>query len=393
MTVPVLFVQGSAERAGAERMLFNLLKFLDRSRFTATVAFFSPGPFVDEVQALGVTVEEFGPAARVRDFTGWRKTAGQIVEAVDRCDARLVLGNGERMSIFVSRAAKRRDIPSVAWLHDAPGARGVSGRATQWLLARTSPTAVVTCSRWLAEDFNRRLGLGAICIQNGLDLPALPGRSDAVALIKQAQGWPADAVVIGYFGRLERWKGVDVFVKAAGRAAQAHSELRFLVVGDTLYGRDADFGSELRSLVGANGLGEKLLFTGYRADSMELMSGVDVVTHCSLEADPFPTVVLEGMALGKAVVATTTRGPEEALTHAETGWLIPPNDADRLAETIVTLVTQPELRQALGDRARAQAHSRFAASRMSLEFQNLFRGLVGAADLPFSGPTRQEAPS
>ncbi|MEO7803957.1 MAG: glycosyltransferase family 4 protein [Actinomycetota bacterium] len=391
MTIPLLFVQGSSERAGAERMLYNLLKYLDRSLFAPTVVFNVEGPFVDEVKGLNIPILRSTPASRVRDFRSWKRSIDEIADAAKTSGARLILANGERMSIFAGRAAKAVNVASVSWLHDAPGARGLSGRAVQWLLSRTPQTTFVTCSEWLAEDFNAKLKLGAVCITNGLDLAAMPDHSDAVRTIKSQQGWGSDSVVIGHFGRLERWKGTDVFIRAAGRLLATSPDLRFLVVGDTLYGRDTDFFEELRSQANGLGLEGKLVFTGYRADALEVMSGVDVVAHCSLAPDPFPTVVLEGMALGRLVVATTTRGPEEALVHGETGMLVPPGDDAALADVIATSVGRQGFIEQVGDRARLVAHSRFAATRMAAEFQKVFQALLVKQPLSSDGNTDEKA--
>jgi glycosyltransferase involved in cell wall biosynthesis len=87
------------------------------------------------------------------------------------------------------------------------------------------------------------------------------------------------------------------------------------------------------------------------------------------------------MALGRAVVATRTRGPEEALEDERTGLLVPPRDAPALAGAIGRLAADAGLRASMGDAARAVAHERFSARRMATEFEGLFRSLSGVAAL------------
>lgn len=369
----VLYVQGSAERAGAERMLLNLLRYLNRDAFAPAVAFLAVGPFIDEVTALGVPALRLPTAGRLREVWRWGAWIGDLRRAIRETGAGVVHANGEKMSVLAGRAARGEGVASIAWLHDAPRSGGPSGRMAQWALRRTSCDAVVACSRWMAEAFNRgSRPLGAVAIENGLDLENLPGPNPRVAEIRAEAGWPAGGLVVSHFARLQRWKGTDVFLRAAASLGAGFPEMRFLVVGDALYGRELAYARSLRRLASDLWLDGRLLFTGYRPDALEIMAGSDVVVHCSVSPDPFPTVVLEGMALGKPVVATLTGGPEEAMEDGRTGILVPPGDAGAAADAIALLARSPGLREGIGDAARRAAGERFSAARMASEFESLY---------------------
>ena len=373
--IRILLVQGSAERAGAERMLYNLLKYMDRSRFAPTVLFLSEGPFVDEVGGLGVPVIRSLAMVRVRELWRWSRPIRTIQEAIASTGAEVVHANGEKTSIFAGRAARAMGTRSIGWLHDAPDAGGLSGRFTRWMLARTPLSEVITCSKWMAQAFNSAYHLGANPIVNGLDFTDMPSSSTRSRL-NEAPGWPADAVVIGHFGRLAHWKGTDLFLEAAALAAQSAPDARFLVVGDALYGREKSWADSLRVSGASKRLGDRIIFTGYRPDALDLMARCDIVAHCSRSSDPFPTVVLEGMAMGKAVVATRTGGPEEAIVDGSTGVLVQPGDHVEMARAYVSLATDPRRRSAIGVAAMQEAKSRFGAERMAREFEELYANLL-----------------
>lgn len=374
-TTPILYIQGSAERAGAETMLLNLLRHLDRERFAPTVAFFAGGPFRDEVESLGVEVRALEGSARLRNPIGWRDHIRSIRGAIRASQAALVHANGEKMSIFTARAARAEGVASIAWLHDAPGSGGLAGVGAQLAMAVMRCDAVVTCSAWMAAAFNRTFGIHAQAIINGLDLARLPDPGTAIDEIKELRGWPADSIIVTHAARLQRWKGTEVFLEAAARLKEP-SQLRFLVVGGALYGREKSYAEGLRARADGMGLGERLAFTGYRPDALRLIAGSHIVVHCSLRSDPFPTVVLEGMALGKPVVATRTRGPEEAITDTATGFLVPPGDPGAIASVVEALARSPELRSRVGDAARVSAHERYSAARMADEFGALYLRLA-----------------
>jgi glycosyltransferase involved in cell wall biosynthesis len=327
--------------------------------------------------ALDVPVVPLPATPRLRHVHRWREPIASLAGAIEGRGAEVVHANGEKMSIFAGWAARRARRPCVFWLHDAPGANGVSGRLAQAAMRATPRAAVVGCTAWVAEAFSNRLRLPATAITNGLDLEALPARVDPSEARAPFRFAP-DAVVVVHAARLQRWKGTDVFLRAAARLPQ---ELRFLVVGGALYGREVPWAEGLRRLASSLGLDGRVAFTGYRPDALRLMAAGDIVAHCSVAPDPFPTVVLEGMALGKAVVATRTRGPEEALEEGRTGLLVLPGDDAALAEAIGRLAADAAGRASMGEAARAVAHERFSARRMAMEFEDLYRSLTGAPAL------------
>lgn len=357
-------------------MLYYLLEHLDRDSFSPTVLFLNDGPFVEEIKALGIPVIVRSASVRLRHLAAWERPIGIIAEVASDTDARIIHANGEKVSIFAGRAAVRTGIPSIAWLHDAPGAGGVSGWLTQRVLSRIPHQAVVTCSRWLAEEFNRKLDLGAFSIVNGLDLDTLPGPNPSVDVIKAEHGWPRDSPVVSHFARLQRWKGTEYFLDAAAQLIVKVPSVRFLVVGDALYGREVKYAADLRRKAAVLGIEDHLVFTGYRRDAHQIMAASDIVVHCSTKLDPFPTVVLEGMAMGKPVVATRTRGPEEAIEEGRTGLLVEPRDVPSLVSALERLVHSSDLRQRIGAAARSTAWKLYSAKRMALEFEDLYERLL-----------------
>ena len=370
----VLLVQGSAERAGAERMLLYLVKQLIASgSVTPVVLFLSEGPFIEEMRQTGAEIHVRPIGFRIRQPHRWGDVTDAISAVVAEVKPDLVHANGEKTSIFAARAARSRGIPSIAWLHDAPGAGGIAGSATQWMMAHSHPTSVVTCSRWMSEAFNRKYGFGSIAITNGLDLTTLPSTRKSIAdLVPEASTWPVDAVVVSHLARLQRWKGTHVFIAAAAAVARLHPEARFLVVGDALYGREVEYAAELRAMATEAGFGGRLVFTGFRPDALDLMMASDVIAHCSIEPDPFPTVILEAMVMGKAVVATRTGGADEAIEDEDTGLLVAPADEQSMTDAIASLIASPDLRASLGARARSTATERYDSRRMAAEFEDLY---------------------
>ncbi|MBI3977515.1 MAG: glycosyltransferase [Chloroflexi bacterium] len=373
--VTVLYVEPAGERGGAETVLYNLLRHLDRNRFRPLVAFLAEGSFVDEVRALGVPTAVF-PVRRGRDpiATGWA-VAGMVRLAID-WEVDLVHSFGEKAHVYGGLAAALARRPEVWTCHGMPGeefARSLLGRVFGWIPTRaTVGVSHAVCAA--AKTWYPRLP-AARCIYPGLDLAAISPPPDREA-VRRDLGLAAGHRLVGIVGRLQPWKGQHVFLEAAARLARSLPQARFAVVGDTLFGFDADYRQELHRLVERRGIADRVIFTGHRADALRLMGAMDAVVHASLDPEPFGLVVVEAMALARPVIAADAGGPREIVVPGETGLLVPPGDASALAAAIRTLLAQPDRGDAMGAAGRARAERLFDVRTMVSAMEGIYAELL-----------------
>lgn len=154
-------------------------------------------------------------------------------------------------------------------------------------------------------------------------------------------------------GRLVSRKGFDTVIQAMPRVRRAVPGARLVVCGD---GPDRD---RLEGLAESHGLNSAVMFPGYvpEQEKREYLHACDVFAMPSREEEGgniegFGIVYLEAAACGKPSIAAETGGVPEAVLHEETGLLVPPDDPDALADAIVKLLKDDELRQRLGRAAR-----------------------------------------
>lgn len=367
----VLFVQGAAVRAGAESALLGRLRHLPDHGIEPVVAFLAQGPFRDEVERTGVRTVALDDAPHVRELTRLPGAVRRLAELARRERVDVIEACGEKMALLAGWSARLAGCGCVYNLQDAPR-RTPGVTAIQLLAVLGRHDEVVVPSRWMARAF-RPLGLRPRAISNAVVLDELPERA---ADVRAPAGWPAGATVAGMFGRLVAWKGAEVFLKAARRALERDPAVRFLVAGGTLYGREPDHHRRLRALADELGIGDRVYFAGHRDDALALMAGCDLVCHCSVEPEPFGMVVLEAMALGRPVIATRTRGPEELIEHGRTGLLVAPGDDAGLADEILSLAADPDARARLGSAARELVERRYSSRALSGELSELYRGVA-----------------
>ena len=119
------------------------------------------------------------------------------------------------------------------------------------------------------------------------------------------------------------------------------------------------------------------LFTGIRSDIPRILAASNVLVLPSATPEPFGLTVVEAMAAGCPVVATAAGGPLESVVDGVTGWLVPPNDPQAMAQKIRRALDHPEEARAMGARGRQRAQAHFGVDRYAREMGDLFREVAG----------------
>ena len=139
-------------------------------------------------------------------------------------------------------------------------------------------------------------------------------------------------------GRVSPGKGFEEFLQAARLLRDRHPEmsLRFVVVGEASYGEEAYHDGIVRR-ARELGLGESVLFTGFRRDIPALLNAMDVFIFPS-RAEGFGATVIEAMAMGVACVSTRSDGTLDTVEDGETGLVFQGGDAEGLARSVESLL-------------------------------------------------------
>ena len=152
-------------------------------------------------------------------------------------------------------------------------------------------------------------------------------------------------------------------------------EARFLVVGGDLFGDHPDYEVELHRLVSELGLEGRTLFTGYREDARALIAALNMLVLPS-ENEPFGRVMLEAMACAKPVVAFDRGGPREIIVEGETGFLVPPERIDAMADAVVNLLQDPALADRLGAGGQRRLRDCFSGRKCASETEAIYEELL-----------------
>jgi glycosyltransferase involved in cell wall biosynthesis len=205
--------------------------------------------------------------------------------------------------------------------------------------------------------------------------------ASAKASVRASFGIDNSAPLIGFVGRLHPSKGwsdlLDVLVGVRTKVP----DIRLLAVGA---GAD-DYRAELERKAARLGIARKVIWAGERSEVPELLGALDLFVSPSRD-ESFGLAVLEAMAAGVPVVAAAVGGLPEVVRHRETGLLVTPGDRAAMADAIVSLLRDPNLRRSLGERGRCFATTRFSAERqVPLVEAALARAIDGHARVALSG--------
>jgi glycosyltransferase involved in cell wall biosynthesis len=137
----------------------------------------------------------------------------------------------------------------------------------------------------------------------------------------------------------------------------------------------------METAVAGRGLGGVVTFTGYRSDVDRLLGALDVVVLPSLY-EGMPLVVLEALAMGKAVVATAVDGTTEVIKNGETGLLVPPADAGSLGRAIGSFLEDPALALRCGEAGSGDVRQRFTLDQMVRRTMAVYCEALGSPSIP-----------
>ena len=190
------------------------------------------------------------------------------------------------------------------------------------------------------------------------------------AQMRKEFGISQKSILVTMVSRVIRSKGVLDYAEAA-RIVQGQTNTRFLLVGSS----DE---SSLDKLTTAelSRLDQSVILSGRREDVSRLLGASDIFVFPSFLREGVPRVLLEAASMGLPIVTTNTPGCNSVVEEGVNGFLVPPRDPEALAEAILRLVADPEMRARFGRKSRQLAVSQFDLSLIANQTADLYHMLL-----------------
>jgi glycosyltransferase involved in cell wall biosynthesis len=403
----VLFVNAVGGLGGAERCLLGAMRAVTGSGHEVRLLTCADGPLIAEAAALGVeatvvpmpdSISVAGDSAgavagllrTIRAAPAVRGYVRRLRAAVEAARPDVIHSNTLKTHLFLALA--RPAAPVVWHLHDFVGAR----RLMSQLLGRGARRAAraIAISEAVRRDAAGVLGeLPIDVVLNAIDVERFSpgeGNDDCLDRLAGVVVAPAGTVRVGLVATYARWKGQDLFLRAAARVVRERPGLnvRFYVIGGPIYQTKGSqwSGEELAALAAALGLGDRVAFVPFQRDSAPVYRRLDVVVHASTKPEPFGLTIVEAMACGRAVIVSRAGGAAEIFADGVDAVGFTPGDEEDLAGKVARLASDAGERERLGAAARRTALERFSDVRLGEE-------LVGVYEQALSSNKNNRAPT
>lgn len=381
--IRVLHVVNGEHFSGAERVQSHLGRCLPDLHVTADFACVKPGRFAEmlEERQTGIAGENWGQCHRVEmrhrlDWTAVKRLARVIAEG----EYELLHAHTPRTAMLASAVSKRSGRPWVYHVHSPAGRdceRAWSNRINAWAERRSLANCahLITVSNSLREDTIQQ-GLPAdkvTVVHNGV--PAIRPTRESKPII--GGRW-----TIGMVALMRARKGLEVVLDALAILNNVGTEITLRCIGP--FETEA-YRQQIDAQISDLGIGHLIDWVGFTQDVPTELARLDAMVLPSLYGEGLPMVVLESMAAGTPVIATSVEGTPEAIRHGVEGVLAEPRDAKSLAEQIQAMVSGQHDWQSMSDCAVTRHHQCFSDHTMAHGVAKVYRQILDPLDHPSDG--------
>ena len=311
----------------------------------------------------------------LRDWKSWRT----IRQMIRELQPDLVHTHSSKAGIVGRAIAAGLRIPSVHTIHGAAFHYGqhpvlfrVYRAAERWAARRCNH--IISVADAMTEQYLAS-GIGSreqyTTIYSGMDVEPFLNPPVPRSVVREQLGFEPQHIVIGKIARLFHLKGHEFVIQAAAKVVEQQPNVRFLFVGDGILREQYEL--ELATA----GLRDHFVFTGLvpPARIPELIHAMDIVVHTSLW-EGLARVLPQGLMSAKPVVSYDVDGAREVIINGETGFLLPPQSVHELADALLTLVGDADLREQFGQTGRARFTDQFRHQFMTERIRAVYQRVL-----------------
>ena len=370
MQIKVLQLITELDVGGAERALLSLVKKLSSGKYDVMVAYLKgEGRLAGDFRNAGIKVFDLKMKNRmalpavIRLYRLLKREKVRVLHThliqADICG--FLAGKMAGVPVIISTKhnpdefRKRRSIP--VWLD------GIFANRSDRIIAVSNAVRdfLIKWERISEDKFT--------VIHNGIDMEDFNFReftsATDITAKKEELGIDSSSQVVGTVGRLDEQKGHKFFLEAIPEILKKVHGVKFLIVGD------GPLQNKLEKLSEKLKISENVIFTGIRRDIPEILAIMDVFVLPSI-FEGFGIVLLEAMAMKKAIVASRIGGIPEIVDDGLTGILIEPANPSEIANSIITLLKNPEKAKQMGDAGSKKVEKIFTADVMAKQIEDVY---------------------
>ncbi|MEC4984438.1 MAG: glycosyltransferase family 4 protein [Oscillatoria sp. PMC 1068.18] len=345
MTIKILHILPVADRGGAERMHLSWIASLQK-QFIFQVILPKQGSLQKDLEKLGITV------LTPKDFR--MKNLFQVIKIlknyINSESINLIHSSMKYGHLFGSLANLASSNCREIWSNHGP----MSHNYYQGVIPLLPSTGILLPSNYMYNLQRRSLynATNLYLVPNGVDTNLIIPQQQNRYTLQNKYELTEDTLAIGIIGRINKWKGQDIFLKAIKNLQTHHRKVKFFIIGGAVFGVGKDYQAELLELTHNLGLEKQVIFTGHVDNVYEYYDLLDIVVHASIIPEPFGLVIAEAMAKEKIVVASQGGGASEMINHGINGFLYQGGNIQALSNQLSKLINFLDKYKTIGQNAR-----------------------------------------
>lgn len=364
----ILMINDSLRRGGRERRMIELLKGLtEQSDLAIELAFFDVEIAYPEINELGIPIHILERKPKKDPTVFYR-----FYKLCKRFTPDIIHSWGTMASIYAIPASKILGIKLINGnITDAPA--GLNIFDSRYFRAKlTFPFSdIVLGNSFAGLEAYRAPRSKSRCIHNGFDFKRIKNLEDPESVRSRLGIKPGK--VVGMVGAFHQRKDYKTFIQAATLLLESGQEVNFIAIGDGPEWSRCK--ASIKSI-----FPDRILLTGQMDQIESVVNIFDIgvlATNSAVHGEGISNSIVEYMAFGKPVVATTGGGTPEVVKDGETGLLVPPASPKALAKKIQYLLDHPETAKSMGEKGKDRVNQEFSLERMTYEFLKLYQIVLG----------------
>lgn len=377
----ILYLHAGAELYGADIVLLQLMKNLNKEKYKLHIILPCDGPLVEEMKNIGakVTVLEypilrrkyFNPSGMIKYYKEFRDKSKKIKEYCLENKINVIHSN--TMAVLLgSKVCKDLNLYHVWHIHEIITKPNMVNKFLCKVISKSADRVIAVSNavkdHLLSTGYFNTTPVDVI--YNGVDNEVF-NENNETDYLKKHYNIRNDEVVVGMIGRVNAWKGQESFLEALNKVLPKYPKAIGIMVGGVFEGEDWRM-EQLKKAVSESPVKDRIIVDDYRKDSKNLHCLFDIFVLPSVRPDPLPTVVLESMASGNAVIGYRHGGVMEMVKEEYNGLFADICDTSDLADKIEILLKNDDLRKSYGEHSAKRQRESFSLTSYVANFEKVY---------------------
>lgn len=379
----ILYLHAGAEMYGADKILLELVSGLDKTKFKPIVILPTDGVLREKLEEANISVhvisypilrrKYFNPKGIIEYVSNYKSKSDDIIRFLDQNNIKVDLIHVNTLAVLEGiRLKKKLNVPLYWHIHEIITHPKIINNFLCWCVNRYSDKAIVVSGPVKKHLINSGVNSQKIkVIHNGIDSGTFSPDVKSNYLYKE---WniPKNAIKVGMIGRVNNWKGQGDFLEALAPLLDKFDNLYLFIIGSAFEGQEWRV-NNLKEKITTLPHNNRIIYSEFRKDNYAVEHFFDILILPSTSPDPLPTVVLETMGCGRAIIGYAHGGITEMVKDQYNGRLVSPLDKDSLRKAVENCIIDKKYIK-WGENSRKRLLENFSLAKFINTFEKIYGG-------------------